>query len=247
MKHVTLLICALALFASAFAQPMLPSQLTLEWDDNSSNETGFKLERSLDEMIWLWFATTDADVETYVDMDVVVGTTYHYRVRAYNAQGDSGYSNSASGTPKPISSVPNDPSNAAVYMGSSLTGISTRMQYISGSEPVIAGFNIEGDQRRTVVIRGVGPSLAQFSVYTPLADPRIEIAGTPFNNDNWDGTPELKAAFEKVNLFAFPDDSKDSALLVEVPPGSYTVHLTSADGGSGTGLIEVYLVPLATQ
>jgi hypothetical protein len=73
------------------------SQIDLTWTDNASDEDGFELERSLDgSMDWTLVATLGADVTSYSDTDLSSGTTYYYRVRAFNALGGSSYSNTAS-------------------------------------------------------------------------------------------------------------------------------------------------------
>ncbi|MDQ3957573.1 MAG: S8 family serine peptidase, partial [Actinomycetota bacterium] len=72
------------------------SQLDLSWGD-VSGETGYKIERSLDGISgWAQIATTGANVVAYRDSGLASGTTYHYRARAFNSAGDSGYSNVAS-------------------------------------------------------------------------------------------------------------------------------------------------------
>ncbi|WP_417908499.1 M6 family metalloprotease domain-containing protein [Candidatus Electronema sp. PJ] len=86
--------------------PNAPSNLTatavkgrrinLAWADNSSNETGFKIERSLNQSSWTQIATTGANIRTYANSSLTIGTTYYYRVRAYNGSGNSAYSNTAS-------------------------------------------------------------------------------------------------------------------------------------------------------
>jgi Fibronectin type III domain/Beta-propeller repeat len=69
------------------------SQINLSWTDASSNETGFKIERSTGS--WSQIGTVGAGVRTYSSTGLAAGTTYSYRVRAYNASGDSAYSNTA--------------------------------------------------------------------------------------------------------------------------------------------------------
>jgi pectate lyase len=73
-------------------------KITLTWSDNSNNETGFKVERSTDGVLFTQIATTTS--ATYTNGILTTGATYHYRVRAYNAAGDSAYSNFATATSK---------------------------------------------------------------------------------------------------------------------------------------------------
>lgn len=77
------------------------SQINLSWTDKSTNETGFKIERSLDGVTFTQIATVAASSRTsasYSSISLVTKTKYYYRVRAYNAGGDSAYTNIASAT-----------------------------------------------------------------------------------------------------------------------------------------------------
>ena len=74
------------------------TQNDLSWTDHSVNETGFKIERSTDQNNWSQIATTAATVATYSNTGLTGGTTCYYRVRAYNSDGDSAYSNVSSAT-----------------------------------------------------------------------------------------------------------------------------------------------------
>ena len=80
------------------------AELTLAWNDNSNNEDGFRIERSLDGSSFTEIATVGANVATYQDTTIAEGQNYTYRVRAFNEFGDSGYSNSASGSVEPSGS-----------------------------------------------------------------------------------------------------------------------------------------------
>lgn len=71
--------------------------INLSWTDNSSDETGFKVERSTDGSTWSQIATVGAGVTSYTDSNLY-GGTYYYRVRAYNDNGNSAYSNTANTT-----------------------------------------------------------------------------------------------------------------------------------------------------
>jgi hypothetical protein len=72
------------------------SQINLTWADNSSNETGFKISRSTDGSTFTDIATVGANVKSYSNTGLNAGTTYYFRVRAYNGAGDSANSNTAS-------------------------------------------------------------------------------------------------------------------------------------------------------
>lgn len=72
------------------------SSITLAWTDNSSDESGFKIERSPDGLKdWTQVDSVAANVTTYTDNSLACGTGFYYRVRSYGAQGDSGPSNTA--------------------------------------------------------------------------------------------------------------------------------------------------------
>ncbi|MEC4675681.1 MAG: S8 family serine peptidase [Nitrospirota bacterium] len=73
-------------------------QINLAWTDNSTNETGFSIERKTGAGSFAEIATVGANATTYSNTGLAEQTTYTYRVRAYNASGDSAYSNEASAT-----------------------------------------------------------------------------------------------------------------------------------------------------
>ncbi len=76
-------------------QAMSPSGITLAWSDNSSDETGFRIERSIDGISFTQIAEVGANTVTYSDTDssLLACTIYYYRVRSYNDYGNSTYSN----------------------------------------------------------------------------------------------------------------------------------------------------------
>jgi len=74
------------------------STIDLSWSDNSGDETGFKIERASGGGAFAEIAIVGADVTTYPDTGLAASTSYDYRVRAYNGNGDSAYSNTASAT-----------------------------------------------------------------------------------------------------------------------------------------------------
>jgi hypothetical protein len=112
---------------------------------------------------------------------------------------------------------------------------------------VIGGFIVGGNVGRKIVIRALGPSLADFGL-TPLADPTLELHDATgaiiASNDNWADTQET----EIVDAGLAPTDPLESAILMTVPPGSYTAivrgNRTDTTTASGTTLIEIYDISL---
>jgi fibronectin type 3 domain-containing protein len=84
------------------AQPVSSTEIFLSWNDNSTDESGFKIERSLNGVDFIEITTVGANVGSGTDGGLNPSTTYYYRVRAYNAAGDSPYSNLANATTDPL-------------------------------------------------------------------------------------------------------------------------------------------------
>lgn len=133
-----------------------------------------------------------------------------------------------------------------------LSNISARAQVGTGGDILIPGFVIEGDVALTLLVRGVGPKLADFGVEGVLEDPVMTLSraieGTSVQvafNDDWQSNPDIAAIGETetvVGAFSLNDGGKDSALLVSLPPGSYTVQVAGKDDTTGVSLVEIYLV-----
>lgn len=82
------------------------NNVNLLWRDNDNNEAGFKVERSFSTNgPWTEIAGLQSNVTAFVDASVVPGTNYSYRVRSWNAQGFSPYSNVRSVATPPIPSL----------------------------------------------------------------------------------------------------------------------------------------------
>ena len=140
-----------------------------------------------------------------------------------------------------------------------LVNIATRGQVIAGDSVLIAGLVVTGPGPHTYLIRGVGPTLtrAPFNLSGALLDPMLELYRDETllrENDDWDspsnGMPALRDAAIKVGAFALMEardttlrTGLDAAMLITLPPGSYTAKLSGFNGASGVGLIEIYEVP----
>jgi subtilisin family serine protease len=77
------------------------SRIDLKWTDNSNKEKGFKIERRTDTAPYSEIATIGPNVTSYSDMGLSRKTRYYYRIRAFNDQTNSVYSNEASARTKP--------------------------------------------------------------------------------------------------------------------------------------------------
>ncbi len=128
---------------------------------------------------------------------------------------------------------------------SALINISARGRIATASDNNIVGFVISGSVPRTILIRAVGPSLVPYGVTDALPDPAFKLyqgQTVLAANDNWGAAAaSLAATFSRVGAFAYSGPaSKDAATVVTLLPGVYSVVATSADGGTGTVLVEVY-------
>ncbi len=86
--------------ANLTATAISRSQINLSWTDNADNESGFRILRCKGSTCtnFALIATVGANVTSYADTNLTANTTYRYRVYAYNASGNSGYSNVAAAT-----------------------------------------------------------------------------------------------------------------------------------------------------
>jgi uncharacterized delta-60 repeat protein len=131
---------------------------------------------------------------------------------------------------------------------------------VSAGNPLIAGFVVQGTTPKTLLIRGIGPTLANFGITTGILDPVLglynkagsviaqnEVWGTPatgsFNNYPVASGISIPTADTASYAFALPSGSADSVLLVTLPPGLYTAQVSSYAGASGTAMVEIYEVP----
>jgi hypothetical protein len=127
-----------------------------------------------------------------------------------------------------------------------LAHLSTQARLNNSDDLIISGFVIEGSGSKILLIRGIGPELITFGVDDALATPAL----TPYSgtttiatNTDWrnaSNATQIAQVAESIGAFPLSTTRADSAILTSVILGAYTVHLTSADSSSGTGLIEIY-------
>jgi hypothetical protein len=127
------------------------------------------------------------------------------------------------------------------FLPAQLANIATRLQVGTGSNVLIAGFIITGSQNKSVLIRGIGPSLASVGLTGLLPDPLVELHGPAgetiaINNDWHESVNEADIS----NTTIPPNDAREGAVFVHLSPGAYTAVVKDAATGTGIGLVEVY-------
>ncbi len=150
-----------------------------------------------------------------------------------------------------------DAGTAAQSAATRLVNLSGRGTTGIGGNAFMGGFIITGNVSKNLLVRGIGPTLANYGVLNPIADPSVSVYDATgrllASNDNWsnggsDGlisanTGALQAAALQTGAFALPVGSKDAALTITLPPGAYTVQVGGAAGTTGPALIELYELP----
>jgi hypothetical protein len=157
-----------------------------------------------------------------------------------------GYTAQVSGTPAGVALL--EVYDADTGGGTArLVNLSARNQVGAGENVLITGFVITGNNPKTLLVRGVGPSLTQFGVSGALADPQLAVfaanGATVATNNDWAGTATLSTAFTQAGAFALAANSKDAAVIVTLAPGTYTAQVSGVGGTTGVGLVELYELP----
>jgi hypothetical protein len=123
-----------------------------------------------------------------------------------------------------------------------LIGLASRAKVGTGESVLITGVAIGGTDSKRVLIRAGGPALAAFGLASTLPNPTIKIyRGSTLIAQNDDWNPADAAEMGRLGLFAFPNGSKDAAILTTLAPGGYTAHISDQSGtGTGVALAEIY-------
>lgn len=119
--------------------------------------------------------------------------------------------------------------------------LSTRGNIMGGDNNLIVGFIITGSESKRIVLRALGPSLNAAGLSGTLSDPvlrlfnssNVEIA----TNDNWQSDPGVG---EIQALGLGPNAASEAATIQSLPPGRYTVVVSSKGASTGLALAEVY-------
>jgi hypothetical protein len=119
----------------------------------------------------------------------------------------------------------------------------------TGDNVVIGGFIVQGSEPKRVIIRAIGPELAQYGVPNALANPTLELHdGTGAliaSNNNWattiiGGIITANQVHEIQASGYAPGDGLESAIIADLPAGNYTAIVRGVNNMTGVGLVEVY-------
>lgn len=147
-----------------------------------------------------------------------------------------------------------DPSAA-----SQLGNLSVQGPVTGRTQQLMGGFVLEGNGSRRLLLRAVGPGLGAYGVASVLRDPILSVYNSRSQmiarNDNWETQIPLSTTLvpaaasviaqvsRQTGAFALVSGAMDSALVLELPAGVYTIGVESASDSSGTAMLEVYLAP----
>ncbi len=127
---------------------------------------------------------------------------------------------------------------AAPLSASEFTTVGVRGPVGTGDDTLITGFEIEGNEPKKVLVVAVGPSLADEGVKNVLANPWVSVHDAfqhllAFNKD-WDGDEAIQATGKA------PKRANEAALIITLPPGSYSAVVHNEGGASGNAGLAVF-------
>lgn len=139
---------------------------------------------------------------------------------------------------------------AAASRNGNLINLSTRSFVGTGAANLVSGFVIGGPNAATVLVRAVGPALANFGIGGVLERPVLQImnsaGGVVYSTETAGvaaNSADVAFAATRVGAFTLPPGSNDACLLVTLPAGGYTAQVRGAAGTTGIALLEIYQLP----
>jgi len=182
-------------------------------------------------------AATDLNGNGRADIIVASGPGDPSRLRAF---ADDGLEALIDIVPYPNSTAGIFPGAIPRYPAQSLN-LSTRARVLNGDNVLIGGFIINGNDPKSVIVRGIGPSSG---VPGALSDPTLELfSGDTLiaSNNDWKTRPDGTSQQIEVEATSIPPaHDLESALVQTLAPGPYTAVLRGNGGATGIGLVEVY-------
>jgi len=133
--------------------------------------------------------------------------------------------------------------SAELEVAAQLLNLSTRMRVQPGDNALIGGLIIRGSEQKRVIFRGIGPSL---NVPGKLDDPVIQLFNS--SGTNIGGNDDWKTDQQNVEATGLaPSNDRESALVITLDPGAYTIVMRGKNNSSGIGVVEVYDIGFAAN
>jgi hypothetical protein len=138
---------------------------------------------------------------------------------------------------------------SAEASGPGVSNLSVRALSGADAQTLIVGVVVQGAAPKRLLIRAVGPGLAQFGVSGILERPQLAVFSGQSEiarNAGWSTSLDAAAiaqAATRVGAFPLASASLDSALIVSLAPGAYTAQVSGPAGSTGVALVEVYELP----
>jgi len=132
---------------------------------------------------------------------------------------------------------------------SQLSNISSRAFVQTGDNVMIGGFTVQGTALKRVIVRALGPELTQYGVPDALANPTLELHDSTgaliASNNNWvstiiGGIITTNQVHEIQASGYAPTNVLESAIIADLPAGSYTASVKGVNNLTGVALVEVY-------
>lgn len=233
-------------------QLIAPGYVNLTWADNSSNESGFTIERKTGAAgSYTELVNVTSNAMFYKDSTVSVDETYFYRIYAYNTDGDSSFSNEVSATTS--GSVPGDPVN---LVASATSPAQIELSWTDTADNELTYF----------VERKVGPN-DSFSLHATL-DPdantftdsaldeqrayayRVRASNTwgttAYTNEDSVITPSVASAGLWARTYQGEGDAYAYS-VINTSDGGFLIAGKVFISSSGTGNYDVWLIKLAAD
>ena len=214
------------------ATPISSSQINLTWQDNSDNDSGFEIQRKTGSGSYSQIATVGAGVTSYSNTALSASTTYYYRVRAYNAAGNSEYSDEASAITLPVPPPPpGTPTLKSPATRSTVPTLTPTLEWNASSEAVSYGVQVSTSSRFTNLL------VNQTGITHPYYDiaPAILSWNTIYywrvNASNTFGSTSSWSTYGYFRTAAGPPPNAPSN-LVATPVSSSQIDLTWQDNSS---------------
>lgn len=138
------------------------------------------------------------------------------------------------------------PMGAAPGTSGRLVNLSVRTFAGADASTLTVGYALAGEGERTLLVRGVGPTLKTFGVDNVLDDPALAFfskGNLTQSNEHWwqnSNATMLAETAHALGAFPLPSGSADAAYMTPFPSGERTVQVSGANRATGIALVELY-------